>query len=1261
MENGEQEHAEEAQPTYAEAFPPLMRAGSPPKVSSPHSAWPVKPIRSSTMTQVFHVPLEERRYQFEEVSFGGETRQSEIVREIQEKTGCDIEMTQTKDKGLTIIVTGRQTSVATARRDLLIKLQTQAHFDLKIPKEHHRFVIGRQGEKLKTIELQTATKISVPRSEDQSDIVKIVGTKEGVDKARHIVQTISDEQAKLAFERLDISKDYHPFISGPNGATAKRIMEETGARINIPPLSLMKNEMSVAGDKDGVAKAVAEIQKIHATVKRTMSSVSVEVRKSQHKYIVGPRGGGLQEILGNCGVWVEVPSAETDSNTITLRGPQEKLGQALTQVYEKANSVVTEEVYAPRWLHRFIIGRKGQNVQMITKDLPKVHVEFNSDSDKIVLEGPPTEVQQAKESFESFTEDLMATMDYAEIKVDQKYHRHVIGKGGASVNRIKTETGTSIIIPPDNEHNDVIRIEGDPKGVAAAKAMLLELATKMENERSKDILIDQRFHKQIIGSKGEKIREIRDRFNGIQVSFPEPGEKKDIVTLRGPKQDVEKCAVHLKKMVADLTAANYQEEVRVFKQFHGNIIGKGGNTLRKIREDTETRIDLPTESSSSDVIVITGRKENVQKAKDRIREIEREMALVVDTTVSIPHQLHNAIIGPKGKLVRAVMEECGGVRITFPPSDSKEDAIKLHGPKEDVEKAQRMLQELADEQAQLKHTLEIKCKPEYHRFLIGRGGANIRKVRDQFGARVIFPHKDSEDDPETITIIGKKEKTEAAREHLQKLIKELDNIVEVEMQVNQKYHKHFVQRRGQVIQDIAAENGGVIISFPRSGTTSDKVVLKGAKQCIEGARTRILEVVADLEAQVTIKCEIDSKVHRSILGQRGAHVQAITSEHNVSIKFPDREPQLKSQTSEEGEESGAQAPPPRTTDATRNLILITGRKENCEAAKQALMELIPIEVEVSIPYEFHRYIIGQHGKEVRSLMKECSVNITVPPSDQQSDVIIVSGPAKNCEEAKHALKRKQRELEAEKEERELRNFRVTMSVNPKYHPNIIGKKGAKINKIRESHDVRIQLPERDGSAMDEITIMGYEHQVKGAEADILKIVQELEEQIIDEVEIDRRVHSRLIGVKGKNISKVMDRFNVDIRFPKDKGSGVVVIQGLEENVEDAKEHLITLAEDYMQDVFERDEEIQLMRQYTRPQAMSGGQSRSNASTGFVVRDAPWSGPSAEEFPSLGSKNSTGAKPPANPPAAAPQKTSWGPMQQKPKWGPSVLGPKIPPK
>lgn len=98
----------------------------------------------------------------------------------------------------------------------------------------------------------------------------------------------------------------------------------------------------------------------------------------------------------------------------------------------------------------------------------------------------------------------------------------------------------------------------------------------------------------------------------------------------------------------------------------------------------------------------------------------------------------------------------------------------------------------------------------------------------------------------------------------------------------------------------------------------------------------------------------------------------------------------------------------------------------------------------------------------------------------------------------------------------------------------------------------------------------------------------------------------------------------------------------------------------MQDVLERDEEMQLMRQYTRPQATSSGQSRSSTSTGFVVRDAPWSGPSAEEFPSLGAKTSEVKPPVQTAPAVAAQKSSWG-SAQKPKWGPSVLGPKIPQK
>ena len=66
------------------------------------------------------------------------------------------------------------------------------------------------------------------------------------------------------------------------------------------------------------------------------------------------------------------------------------------------------------------------------------------------------------------------------------------------------------------------------------------------------------------------------------------------------------------------------------------------------------------------------------------------------------------------------------------------------------------------------------------------------------------------------------------------------------MNVDTKHHKHFVARRGEVLRQIADDFGGVTVSFPRSGVKSERVVIKGAKDCVEGAKKRILEIVADL-------------------------------------------------------------------------------------------------------------------------------------------------------------------------------------------------------------------------------------------------------------------------------------------------------------------------------------------------------------------------------------------------------------------------------
>ncbi|KAM9335699.1 vigilin isoform 1-T1 [Symphorus nematophorus] len=1254
-------------PTYLEAFPPLPEKGAPgEKAGEPASAWgsKIRPIKASVITQVFHVPLEERRYK--DNSQFGEGEEAKVCLDIMQRTGAHIELSLAKDQGLSIMVTGKLDSVMKARKEIVARLQTQASATVAIPKEHHRFVIGKNGEKLQELELKTATKIAIPRPDDPSANIRITGTKEGIEKARHEILLISAEQDKRAVERLSLEKAFHPFIAGAHNRLVQELSQETGARISIPPPSLPKDEIVITGEKEAVALALSRIRAIYDDKKRKTTTISVEVKKSQHKYIIGPKGNTLQEILEATGVSVEMPPLDSGSETIILRGEPDKLGPALTQVYAKAKSVMVVEVTAPAWLHRFIIGKKGQNIGRITQQLPRVHIEFTDGEERISLEGPTEEVEQAQAQIQEIIKDLLVRMDYTEVIIDQRFHRHLIGKNGANINRIKEQYKVSVRIPQDSERSGLVRIEGDPKGVQLARRELIEMVQRMENERTKDLIVEQKFHRTIIGQKGEKIKEVRDKFPEVIINFPDPAQKSDIVQLRGPKNEVEKCAKFLQKIIADLIENSFSLSVPIFKQFHKNIIGKGGANIKKIREETNTKIDLPTENSNSEMIVITGKKSNCEAARDRILAIQRELANIKEAEVTIPAKLHNSLIGSKGCLVRSIMEDCGGVHIHFPSEGSGSDKVTIRGPAGEVEKAKKQLLQLAEEKQVNNFTAELQAKPEYHKFLIGRGGANIRRVRDRTGARIIFPSPD-DTEQELITIVGKEEAVRQAQKELESLVKNLDDVVEDSMVVDVRHHRHFVCRRGQVLRELAEEYGGVAVSFPRTGANSQRVTLKGAKDCVEAAKKRIQEIIEDLESQVSVEVAIPQRYHRAIMGPKGCRIQHITREHEVQIKFPERDDSAAGQKHNTQEKSsfiisiicgnftGQDAPPQENGEVSPeaefvprkcDIITIAGRAEKCELAKAALLALVPITEDVEVSYELHRYIIGQKGSGIRKMMEEYEVNIWVPQPEKQLDVIKVTGLVANVERAKQGLLERVKELQAEQEDRALRSFKVTMSVDPKFHPKIIGRKGAVISQIRKDHDVSIQFPDKGDEQQDLIVISGYERNVEEARQAIQQLVAELQEMVSQDVHLDPRTHARIIGARGKAIRKLMEEFKVDIRFPQ-PGSDEpdkVTVTGLPETVDNAIDHLLNLEEEYMLSVTE----TETLAAYMKPPSRYGGaggaggvdDSSGGPAKGFVVRDAPWNAAgnkapdmsSAEDFPTFG----TGVAPK--------QASAWGPKK-----------------
>lgn len=97
------------------------------------------------------------------------------------------------------------------------------------------------------------------------------------------------------------------------------------------------------------------------------------------------------------------------------------------------------------------------------------------------------------------------------------------------------------------------------------------------------------------------------------------------------------------------------------------------------------------------MITITGKKENVEEAREKIRKIQNELENIVSEEITIPPKFYNSLIGAGGKLIQSIMEDCGGVAIKFPSAESKSDKVTIRGPKDDVDRAKQQLMDLANE------------------------------------------------------------------------------------------------------------------------------------------------------------------------------------------------------------------------------------------------------------------------------------------------------------------------------------------------------------------------------------------------------------------------------------------------------------------------------------------------------------------------------------------------------------------------------------
>lgn len=92
----------------------------------------------------------------------------------------------------------------------------------------------------------------------------------------------------------------------------------------------------------------------------------------------------------------------------------------------------------------------------------------------------------------------------------------ILGKGGVSINEIKDETGAQIDVDKadDSGASTNITVRGTKKAVSAAKAAILAISDQIGEEKSDSVSIENRFHRTIIGTGGQGLKDLVSRCGG---------------------------------------------------------------------------------------------------------------------------------------------------------------------------------------------------------------------------------------------------------------------------------------------------------------------------------------------------------------------------------------------------------------------------------------------------------------------------------------------------------------------------------------------------------------------------------------------------------------------------------------------------------------------------------------------------------------------------------------------------------------------------
>ncbi|KAH9979180.1 SCP160 protein [Russula compacta] len=643
---------------------------------------------------------------------------------------------------------------------------------IQLPKRQHRLLVGNAvGEILAS----SKCVVIVPPAEDPSEEIVIWGKAEDLGDGVSAVMSKANSQYIHEFPLpgpIGLSRQLLAYIHY-TGYTRSLATANPGVSV-FTPESAARSKASVLnvdliGEKALVDAAVRQVSELMG--KLIGATKDVPVDWLVHRVIQGKHAKKIKQLHESHNVLLFFPQeSEEQSSVLLVYDPTSP--SASPSPVEKAKNVEGAEKELIKWAkdaadvksqviavekkwHNAVIGKGGTTLNAIIGEEKalsvKVGAEANDPStgDVILVRGASAEVDRAVKDIlrivEDAKNDLILSSYPVEFEIDREYVGRVVGSQGSGVNKLRESLGVKIDFLDDGDDNKDM---GKKRKGATQKSKITIVGRKENVEEAKRRIVSQVERLEKYNVKITFPRGLSENTEGRSREHLKPDE----VFVKGGKRGVAGAKSEL------LEAAEFEKESNNVIHFSvparaiPRILGRGGATIKQIKDDTDALIDLDkAEDGSGATITCRGSKSAIAAAKTAIQSIVDQVGEEATEVLTIENKFHRTLIGGGGQGLRNLIVRCGGPAdpkaqaglVRFPrPGEEPKDEVRLRGEPTLVKKLKAELEKVtADLRDRV--VLGVQIPTAAHSSLIGRGGRNLISFQNKYNVQVQYPGSNS--------------------------------------------------------------------------------------------------------------------------------------------------------------------------------------------------------------------------------------------------------------------------------------------------------------------------------------------------------------------------------------------------------------------------------------------------------------------------------------------------------------------------------------